>query len=60
MKSILITGGTGSIGQVKGYATLFKRDYEPVMPIQPVIITDELLPDMEFLAKGERVEIFVA
>lgn len=50
---------TASIGQVKAYAKLFKRDYAPTLPVLPLIITDELLPEMELLAQGEGVNLFV-
>lgn len=52
--------GTGTIGQVKGYRTLFKRDYNPKQILQAMIITDEMRPDMEFLAEEERVQILIA
>lgn len=51
---------TSAIGQVKGYVTLFKRDYTIHESVVPIIVTDELLPEMEFLAKGEGVQIILA
>lgn len=50
---------TASIGQVKGYALLFKRDYAPTQQVRTLIVTDELVPDIEFVAKEEGVEIVV-
>ncbi len=51
---------TAAIGQVKGYITLFKRDYTINEPVIPMIVTDQMLPEMEFLAKEERVQLFIA
>lgn len=48
---------TASIGQVKGYAKLFKRDFEPVLDVIALVVTDTLMPDMEFVAKDEGVLI---
>ncbi len=51
---------TSAIGQVKGYVTLFKRDYTINEPVFPMIVTDQLMPDMEFLAKDSGVNLVVA
>lgn len=51
---------TAAIGQVQGYVTLFVRDFDVSVPVTPLIITDELLPDVEFLAKEAKVSIVVA
>lgn len=51
---------TSAIGQVKGYVRLLARDYEINQPIRAVVLTDELLPDVEFIAKEEGVQILVA
>lgn len=51
--------GPSTIGQVKGYMQLLKRDYKLTVPINGVIVTDSLLPDMEFLTKAEQVAIVV-
>jgi hypothetical protein len=48
-----------SLGQVKSYTTLYKRDIDPLSTPQPVIITDLLLPDMEHLAETEGVVLQV-
>lgn len=50
---------TSSLGQVKGYAKLFTKEFEPSLPVFPLIITDMLLPDMEVLAKEENVNLIV-
>lgn len=51
--------GLSSLGQVKGYVTLYRRDIEPSAKLNAVIITDELLPDMGDLAKSEHIGIIV-
>lgn len=51
---------TAAIGQVKGYVTLFKRDFNIGSAVLPIIATDELLPEMEFLAKQEGVTLILA
>ncbi len=51
---------TSAIGQVKGYVTLFKRDYTINEPVVPIIVTDSLLPEMELLAKSEGVQLILA
>lgn len=51
---------TSAIGQVKGYATLFIRDFAPSGVVDALVITDSLMPDIEFLAKQENVKILVA
>lgn len=48
-----------TLGQVKGYVTLYKRDYEPLEKINAVIITDALMPDMGELAKAEGVGLYI-
>lgn len=50
---------TSSLGQVKGYVKLFQRDFAPVLPVQPLIVTDELMPEMHFLSSDEGVELEV-
>ena len=51
--------GQSALGQVKGYGQLYIRDYSP--PEQPnlVLITDVLLPDMDFLAEAENIRLIV-
>ena len=50
---------TAAIGQVKGYMRLFARDYNPKQAMQPLIITDSLMPEMQYLCDVENVKIFV-
>lgn len=51
--------GAASIGQVLGYVQLYKRDVNPALPINPVIVTDELKPNMDFLTQQQGVSIIV-
>jgi hypothetical protein len=53
------SAGASTIGQVLGYVTLYNRDYKPTKKIQPVILTDELRPNMEFLCKENGVTLYV-
>lgn len=50
---------TAAIGQVVGYKKLFDRDFAELAPVKMLIITDSLLPEMEFLAKDAGVEMSV-
>ena len=50
---------TSAIGQVEGYGSLLARDYEFDERVRLVILTDELLPDVEFLAKEKGVTVLV-
>lgn len=50
---------TAAIGQLTGYATLWKRDYPDFPVTQMVIVTDSLAPEMEFLAHDAGVEMIV-
>lgn len=51
--------GPSTIGQVKGYRALYIRDEEPKVLVKGVIVTDQLRPNIEFLAKQEGVKIIV-
>lgn len=53
------SAGASTIGQVVGYVELYKKEYKPTLPIQPVIITDELKPNMEFLSQQQGVIVHV-
>lgn len=50
---------TAAIGQIKGYALLFARDFSTAVGLKKVIVTDELMPEMKFLADSEGVGIVV-
>lgn len=53
------SAGASSIGQVLGYKAVYERDEKPGKPVRPVIITDELRPDMDFLVQQGGVTLFV-
>lgn len=50
---------TSAIGQIEGYATLFRRDYGYKGTLNLLIITDRLMPEMEFLANNKGVNLIV-
>lgn len=50
---------TSAVGQIKGYGTLFRRDYNYTGDLRLIIVTDNLMPEMDFLAKNEGVSIIV-
>lgn len=51
--------GLSAIGQVKGYAILYDKSDGKNDKIRPVLITDQLRPDMEKVAAREGVTIIV-
>lgn len=51
---------TSAFGQVEGYAALFVRDFKPGVPVATLIITDELMPEMEFLSKERGIKVLLA
>lgn len=51
--------GTIALGQVDFYTTLYKRDYEPKLPVVGAIITDRILPDMEEFTKSKGYEYHI-
>lgn len=50
---------TAAIGQVKGYIKLLARDQPEYASARALIITDSLMPEMEFLTRDEGVAIVV-
>lgn len=48
---------TAAIGQLTGYATLWRRDFPDFPVTQLVIVTDSIAPEMEYLAHDAGVEI---
>lgn len=48
-----------TIGQVQGYIELYKRDEQPTLKLMPVIVTDELMPNMEYLGVVNGVKVIV-
>lgn len=51
--------GPSSIGQLKSYATLYKRDEDPFGSVSMVLITDQEMPNMDYLCKAEGVRLEV-
>lgn len=51
--------GPSSIGQLKSYATLYIRDEEPTDKVGMIIITDTLVPNMDYLCKSEGIKLIV-
>lgn len=51
--------GASTIGQVLGYVQIYKRDEKPALKIQPLIVTDVLRPNMQFLCDTQGVEIII-
>jgi hypothetical protein len=51
--------GTVAIGQIEAYTNLYKRDYNPTKKIVGCIVTDRILPDMEYLTKLKGIEYYV-
>lgn len=51
--------GISAIGQAACYERLWKRDWDPEGDDRAIIITDELRPDMEWLAGELGVDIIV-
>jgi len=51
--------GPSTIGQVKGYKALYIRDENPHGAVNAVIVTDKLMPNMEYMAKRENVLVIV-
>jgi hypothetical protein len=51
--------GASSIGQLLGYVSLYKRDMNPSNPVRPVIITDTLRTNMDFLTKEQGVTLII-
>lgn len=47
--------GTSAIGQVKGYKRLFERDFPEQKVTAPVIVTDRMSHDVQFIADEEKV-----
>jgi hypothetical protein len=50
---------TSAIGQVVGYHSILQRDNPELQLSRPLIITDQLLPEMQFLADAAGVDIHV-
>lgn len=48
-----------SIGQLVGYRSIYLRDEKPSKPVFPVIVTDELRLNMDFLCKEQGITLYV-
>jgi len=48
-----------TIGQVEGYKELYERDHELNKKVEPVIITDEVMLDMEWLCAKKGVKLII-
>lgn len=48
-----------SIGQVVSYVELYKRDEKPTVPVFPILITNTLRSNMEYLTAQQGVKLFV-
>lgn len=53
------SAGPSTIGQVKGYKTLYERDEAPKEPVNVVILTDVENPNMAYLCKSEGVKLII-
>jgi hypothetical protein len=51
--------GPSSLGQLRGYATLYSRDEEPLGDVNRVLITDTEMPNMDYLCKADGVTLIV-
>lgn len=51
--------GLAAIGQVRGYASLYKAYIDPAAEVVPMLLTDNVRPDIPMLAYQEGVELVV-
>lgn len=51
--------GPSSIGQLRSYANLYTRDEEPKGKVSRVLITDQEMPNMDYMCKQEEVTLLV-
>lgn len=51
--------GASTIGQLLGYVSLYKRDISSTVPIRPVIVTNVLRTNMDFLTQQQGVTLIV-
>lgn len=51
--------GASTIGQLLGYVAIYKRDSKPTKLVRPIIITNTLRTNMEFLTQEQGVTLFV-
>lgn len=51
---------TSALGQVRGYVRDYIKDYAPATEPKAIVITDRLLPDMNFHAAEEGVMLIIS
>ena len=51
--------GPSSIGQLRSYATLYERDEFHTGKVSKVLITDQEMPNMDYLCKAELVKLII-
>lgn len=51
--------GTIAIGQIETYTRLYKRDFNPSLPIIGAIVTNRELPDMRYLTEAKGIEYYI-
>ena len=51
--------GASSIGQLLGYVELYKRDFEPSAPVRPVLLSNILKPNMQYLTEQQNIKLIV-
>lgn len=50
---------TSGIGQVMVYKELYERDFDPSLPVIPMIVTDYEMPDMRYLTRQLGIQYIV-
>jgi hypothetical protein len=53
------SAGPSSIGQLQSYVSLYMRDEKPTQKVIPVLVTDELRPNMQYLTEQAGVKLIV-
>ena len=51
--------GVTALGQLEKYAELYKRDENPRLPLDMILITDKEMPNMDYLCKTAGVKLIV-
>lgn len=49
----------GALGQVLGYVLLFEREPITTLPLVPTLVTDNLSPDVRYVADQLNIQVFV-
>lgn len=50
---------TVALGQIAAYVNLYKRDFNPSLPVKGVIVTDREIPDIAHLTKEFNIDYYV-